>query len=237
MGFLYETHLHTAEVSRCARRPAEEQVGYYRDLGYAGLIVTDHFLNNCSCLACSDKTWEERIDDFCRGYDLAAEAGAKFSMDVMFGFEYSLHGNDFLVYGLTPEWLKAHPGQLEWEIRQYMETARAAGALVVHAHPFREADYIDMIRLLPRHVDGVEVYNANRSDFENERAQEYARAYGLGLSAGSDNHRGEQARLAGLQTEKRYADAKELIAAALRGEAKIFQNTPEEIRAGKLTFY
>lgn len=46
-----------------------------------------------------------------------------------------------------------------------------SGALVIQAHPFREADYIEYIRLFPRSVLGVEDINACRGDKENEFAK------------------------------------------------------------------
>ena len=39
------------------------------------------------------------------------------------------------------------------------------GALIIQAHPFREANYIDHIRLFPRQVDGVEVMEVTRPFF------------------------------------------------------------------------
>ena len=44
MKYRYETHMHTAEGSRCARAAAEEQVRFYKDRGYDGICITDHFL-------------------------------------------------------------------------------------------------------------------------------------------------------------------------------------------------
>lgn len=44
MGYRYETHMHTAEGSRCGRMPAAEMVRAYKKLGYTGVFVTDHFL-------------------------------------------------------------------------------------------------------------------------------------------------------------------------------------------------
>ena len=77
---------------------------------------------------------------------------------------------------------------------------------------FREANYIKSIVLVPRLIDGVEL-NANRTDFENERAAEYAAAYEKPLTAGSDNHTAHrQKRIFGMdfyecpKTEKELAE-------------------------------
>ena len=65
-----------------------------------------------------------------------------------------------------------------------------AGALVIQAHPYREAHYIDHIRLYPRSVHGVEVINSNQAWESNEMAEPYAEQYGFLKTAGSDNHWG-----------------------------------------------
>ena len=42
--YLYETHLHTSPVSRCAKATVRETIEYYKEAGYAGVFMTDHFL-------------------------------------------------------------------------------------------------------------------------------------------------------------------------------------------------
>ena len=56
--YLWETHMHTSETSRCARSPAAKMVAAYKDAGYHGIVVTDHFLNGYSCM---EKDWPWRI--------------------------------------------------------------------------------------------------------------------------------------------------------------------------------
>ena len=43
MPFLYETHMHTCQGSACGRATGREQARVYRDAGYTGIIITDHF--------------------------------------------------------------------------------------------------------------------------------------------------------------------------------------------------
>lgn len=64
------------------------------------------------------------------------------------------------------------------------------GAFIIHAHPFRERDYIDHIELFPRDVDGVEIVNGAhlKQPETNDRAKIYAMMYGLPGTAGSDSH-------------------------------------------------
>ena len=91
----------------------------------------------------------------------------------------------------------------------------------MHAHPFREAGYIEMIRLLPRNVDAVETLNAGRTDFENKMADQYADNYCLPKMCGSDNHTGMRDRLAVLELDFRAENSAEIIKAVIDGNAKI----------------
>ncbi|MBP5167049.1 MAG: PHP domain-containing protein [Oscillospiraceae bacterium] len=221
MKYLYETHMHTAQVSRCASAPAEEQVRFYKERGFDGIVVTDHFLGGNTTVPV-DLPWDERIDLFCRGYELAAEEGKKLGLKVFFGWEFAHLGCDFLTYGLDKAWLKAHPDIDRLEINRYLDLVRSEGAYVVHAHPFREDFYIPYIQLLPRKVDAVEVLNACRKDFENERAAEYAKNYGLKISAGSDNHSAyRQRRLCALGSDKEFGGIGDIIGAIRSGECSL----------------
>ena len=43
--YQYETHLHTLPVSKCARAGVRENLEFYKSLGYAGVFITNHFLD------------------------------------------------------------------------------------------------------------------------------------------------------------------------------------------------
>jgi predicted metal-dependent phosphoesterase TrpH len=97
------------------------------------------------------------------------------------------------------------------------------GALVIQAHPFREASYIDHIRLFPRQIHGVEVINASRNEFENEMAKHYAQSYNLIEFAGSDNHAADaQKKLAGICCKEPISDEQDFIAKVKAGQTEIF---------------
>lgn len=219
--FKYETHAHTAESSKCSRIDAVELVRFYKSRGYAGLCITDHFLNGNTSVP-QGLPWSERIELFFQGYEKAFREGRKIGLDVFFGWEYTFRGTDLLTYGLDKEWLLTKPDLLELSINEYCDLVHRDGGYIVHAHPFREADYIDMIRLLPRKVDAVEIINASRPDFENNCADQYADNYNLIKIAGSDNHDGYMDRLAGIMTREPLKSIEEMIQAIRMGQIEIF---------------
>lgn len=184
----WETHVHTQEGSACAKSTAEEMAKGCKAAGYDGMFVTDHFYHGNTAVDRS-LPWEEWVRQFCLGYYHAKETGDAIGLRVCFGWEYSWEGNDFLTYGLPPEWLLAHPETVTLPRMEYLKLIRQAGGCLVHAHTFRQASYVPLIKLLPDQVDAVEVYNAgNFEDVYNARAYWYAESYGLPKTAGSDAH-------------------------------------------------
>ena len=227
MLYKYETHAHTMEVSKCARISGVDLARYYKSIGYTGLIVTDHYFNGNTTVP-ADLSWEERTAAFRKGYEEAKAEGDRIGLDVFFAWEYSWGGNDFLIYGLDAEWILANPDQLTWKPREYMQKVREAGALVIHAHPFRQAGYIEAIRLIPGDVDGVETINAARLDEDNRRADWYADSYGLLKSAGSDNHSGKCKRMAGVYLPERITCMADFVRLLKNGEAELFFDRYDE---------
>jgi len=219
--YRYETHTHTAEVSRCSWISAVDLVRVYKKLGFGGVWITDHFLNGNTTVP-RNLPWEEQVRLFCRGYYNAYYEGQRIGIDVFFGWEYSFRGTDLLTYGLEPKWLLAHPEVIELHINDYCDLVHEHGGFIAHAHPFREADYIDLIRLLPRKVDAVEVVNTCRTDFENTMADQYADNYQLLKIAGSDNHVGVLSSYGGIEVAHRVRHDRELIDAIEDGNAKLF---------------
>ena len=81
---------------------------------------------------------------------------------------------------------------------------------------------------MPRQVDAVETVNANRKDFENERAAQYARNYGLKAIHGCDNHTAaKQKRLCGIETDVPIADGADFLRVLRSGEYRCFDTAAE----------
>lgn len=221
--YKYEMHCHTSECSKCGRASGAQMADFYKEMGYTGLVISDHFFNGNTSIP-RDLPWEERVNLFFKGYEAAKARGEEIGLDVFFAWENSYGGTDFLVYGLDREWLLAHPYCDLLPVKQFLRLVKDSGGYSVHAHPYREADYIDMIRLLPRDVDAVETLNACRSDFENEMADIYATKYNLPKLCGSDNHCGKIARLAALELDVRAESINDIIDSVKNGEYKISLN-------------
>ena len=112
---------------------------------------------------------------------------------------------------------------------ELMTILQEDGALLVQAHPFRTVK--EEITLFPRHVHGVEIYNASRTEFENALALQYCRNYSLIPFAGSDNHTaGRRTAFGGIATERPVKDVQDFIQMVLSGEAKPFVRDENGVR-------
>lgn len=228
--FLYETHLHTYPVSRCAHADVREVVEFYKDAGYAGVFITNHFLDGNINID-HRRPYEERIHFYFSDYEQAVQIGREVGLDVFCGVEMSHYGTDFLIYGLDKQWFLSHPEIMDMEKSEQLRLMDSCGALIIQAHPFRAAFYIDHIRLYPQRVHGVEVYNGANTDFENRLAEQYAENFGLIPFAGTDNHFDTKKRcFGGMRTETPIIDEMDFVSRVKNGQAVPFvRDTGEQV--------
>ena len=227
--YKYETHLHTAPVSRCAQATVEETLNFYKALGYDGVFITNHFLDG-NINVDRSLPLEEQLEFYFTDYEKALELSTEIGIKVFLGVELSYKGTDFLVYGLDKNWFLSHPEIMEMKKSDELRFLMENGALVIQAHPFRNGGHIDHIRLFPHCIHGVEIINANRSDFENNMAKIYCEQYELFPTAGSDNHVAHKSkRLAGITTKEPIESVEDFIAKVKNHEIEVFTLTEEEI--------
>ncbi len=229
--YLYETHLHTCESSKCAVSSGAEMARACKAAGYTGIIVTDHswYGNNCIHPALP---WGEWIEEFCKGYEHAKKWGDENGLDVFFGYEANYSGTEFLIYGVDKEWLIAHPGIKDASPKQQYQMIHKAGGMVIQAHPFRKEAYIPKVCLYPEYSDGAEGINATHSSHLStshnepewdELAIAYSREHKLPMTAGSDVH---STRLfgGGVAFKRKITSIQDYCHAILSGEDYILTN-------------
>ncbi len=222
MIYKYETHLHTAPVSGCGKCSVRENMEFYKELGYDGIFITNHFLDGKIGIDAS-ASYEEKINFYFSDYEQGKLLEEEIGIKVFCGVEISYEGTDFLIYGLDKEWYLANKQIMAMDKRTELLFMKENGAFIIHAHPYREDSYIDHIRLYPGCVDGVEVINANRRPLENKMADIYAENYGLIKFAGSDNHVGRrQDVLAGVYSQKPILSEDEFIESVKNGDMSVF---------------
>ena len=91
MAFRMDMHVHTAETSPCGKVPAADVVALYKQRGYDGIVITDHYFNKFF----KDKTlltWREQMDLYLAGYRAAKAAGDALGLMVLQGMELRFKG-------------------------------------------------------------------------------------------------------------------------------------------------
>ena len=134
--------------------------------------------------------------------------------------------------GVDKEWMLENPAIWRADVKEQYELVHAAGGMVIHAHPYREEDYIPEVRLFPEWVDGVEGINATHSSSRSlahndpnfdTKAIAYAAKHHLPMTAGSDIHRTTLLG-GGVAFRRKLTSAADYITAVLSGEDYVLTN-------------
>ena len=219
--FKTETHLHTCEVSACGKKHATELVRLYKERGYTTVFVTDHFQPN-SLDALGDLPWEDKVTVFLSGYYKAKQLGDQLGVTVLPGAElcFPEAPNHYLAYGITRQFLNAHPDLHKVGIEAFRKIAREEGIFIVQAHPYRDGRCFPT----PEYADAIEVYNSNpRHEDHSELAEKMAIEHSLPMTAGSDTHRDEDIAGTGVLSEAPIRSAEDYIALLKSGKAQIIK--------------
>lgn len=187
MQYKYELHCHTKETSLCGQVPAAEIVKMYKEAGYSGIVITDHY---SPMTFKPSRVWRPQtdIDFYLSGYKEALKYADE-NFTVLLGMEirYYATANDYLVYGVTEDFLRNNGNLMKLYTKKFYKLANANNMLVIQAHPFRNSL---MVRISPEYLDGAEIHNG-KSDIEsNLKAAKWADENSMAIRvSGSDFHR------------------------------------------------
>ena len=220
--YLYEMHLHTKDTSNCANVKASVAVEEYIKAGYDGIVVTDH-LSPSTYMKYGRELlpWKKKVDFFLRGYKSAKKA-ANGRIPVLLGMELryrtSEGDNDYLVYGITEDFLYNTPELLNLNSKKFYELTQKNGFLVFQAHPFR----VGLKVTNPKFLDGIEIFNGNpRHNSSNDIAEMWAKKYDLMVTSGSDYHEIEDLGTGGIYFNKDIKDNKTLVEELLKKDYEL----------------
>lgn len=221
----YEIHSHTKETSQCAAINAKELVEKYKELGYSGIVITNHYSDMTFSLK---EMFNKRLrtEHYLAGYREAKKCETE-DFSVLLGVElrFFLNGNDYLIYGVSEELIEKAPFLLPMYLKKASRFFRNNGCIVIQAHPFRPYIY----RANEKYLDGVEILNGKSSKEENDKALKWAERKGLKIrTAGSDCHRATGAGLTGIVTNEPIKTNDDLLRILRNGEFEIIERAYEE---------
>lgn len=218
-SYKYDTHVHTAETSSCGNIGAAELVHLYREAGYSGVVITDHYYKSYfKSLGSMD--WNDKVDKYLEGYRIAFNEGEKIGLKVILGMElrFTKNFNDYLVYGFDENFLKSNKELYLLGLKQFRKLADKNDLLIYQAHPFRNL----MIPADPKLLDGVEVFNGNlRHNSRDSKAAAFAEANGLKRISGSDFHEYEDFARGGIITSELVCSSRDF--AGMLKEDKVLE--------------
>jgi len=221
MLYKYETHCHCTQCSRCGRSTSQEMVRAYHAAGFAGLVLTDHFVLGSTAVD-RNLSWADQMKCYWQAYLDAKQVGDELDFDVIFGIEHAYgDGKEILFYGIDLPFLLANPDIPEISVDELVDRVHAYGGIAVQAHPYRNRWYVNMA-VGPRAdlVDGMEVYNLGNQPGEDKQALELAKSGHYLMTCGGDIHLASDPRIgiAGIALPYRIHDEKELVAALKRSD-------------------
>ena len=227
MEYRYETHCHCAQCSMCAQSSAQMMVRAYKAAGYAGLVLTDHFIFGYTAVPAS-LPWPERMRRYYQAYLDAKAVGDQLDFDVIFGIEHAYgDGKEVLIYGVELDFLLANPDIPHISLDELVSRVHEAGGIVIQAHPYRNRWYVNM-DVQPRAdiVDGIEVFNAGNAPGEDPQALELANSKDFIMTCGGDIHSAEDGRIgcAGVVLPYRVKNSKAFADALKRRDHQFLVN-------------
>ena len=210
----FEMHFHTSLSSACGHVDVEDSLPKFKELGYDGIVITDHFRDESFDGLDPSLSWAQKADVWLRGYQAARRVGDEIGLTVLLGMELRFAGpdqvNEYLLYGLSEQQVRNCVDLYTWGEERTSAYARAHGLFMAQSHPFRP----DMTRYNPALLDGMEVHNSNpRWDSRNDLAEAYAAEVGLRPLAGSDFHEWVDLVGSGLRFHRPIPDSTALVAA------------------------
>ncbi len=221
----FELHVHTAENDKCAAESGKSIVRLYKEAGYDGLVITDHYFSTFFDWFSDEidiKNHHSIIDRWLKGYRVAHAEGEAYGMTVLLGAEVRFDGpniNDYLVYGLTEEFLYNAPLLNRLESLDELLNLLPPDALVVQAHPFRN----NMTVKSPEKLFGIEVYNGGTEPIRNQLARTFAEHYGKAMTSGSDFHSKHALARGGIITEKPIKTMSDLLTTLKSGSYTLIE--------------
>jgi len=215
--YKYELHCHTAETSSCGRVNGAQIVEIYKSKGYDGVVITDHYSSLTYPGFKMLKAGNRHLD----GYNAVKEAAGD-DFTVLLGMEYRGFASliDYLIYGVTEEFVKKSGNMLFKYIRRVSKLAHKNGMLVVAAHPYR----MDPFHPKAKYIDGAEIVNGKESKDSNKSAAKWAKKHDIEiLTTGSDFHRTTQDNFKGILTDEPIKTNDDLIRILKAGEFEVIK--------------
>jgi len=125
--YLYEMHCHALPCSACGGIQPEDLVRGMKEIGYSGMVLTDHFYHGNTGIR-RNMPWEDFVAAYEESFLRAKAIGDQLDFDVLFGIEEGIGDcKEALIYGLTPQFFYDHPEMRDCDLPYLSRIVREAG--------------------------------------------------------------------------------------------------------------
>lgn len=206
--YKYDLHVHTSPVSMCGHVDTSTTVKYYADLGYSGIVITNHL--NATILR-DFKDRDTFINFYLEDYYAAKEAGINSNLQVFLGLEMRFPENesDYLVYGVSENEAFEAYDYIYGNYEEFYRGFKKESNLIIQAHPFRSTSKLQELNLL----DGIEVYNMHPN--HNSRIAVAAKLASenprLIVTGGTDFHYDNHQGMCAMCSKEKILDSSHLV--------------------------
>lgn len=216
-GFLVDLHCHTAEKSYDGHTPAAEVVSRLVELGFHGLVLTDH-----------GRTWQrDELEQVRRDANAPGSFLLLAGQEVRCVREDGTTVGDLLVYGPQEDL-----GD-NLDPRVVLDAVGRARGFAIAAHVGApRVGFGDAVADYP--VPAAEVWNGRYGPQVAERGSRLAAEHGLVATGGSDAHRMEQVGGGGTLLPRPAADLDAIRAMVLAGECEPWRPRVAPASKGRL---
>ena len=146
-------HTHTSPVSPCSQITPQRMVAAYKELGFDGIVLTNHFID---FLIKSDDP-EVVSQTYLSDYYKTKEIGNKNGLKVYLGMEirFPENCNDYLIYGIEEKDIKELFSYIHGDYISFYKAFKNDKNVILQAHPFRNGIQLQN----PDYIDGIETFN------------------------------------------------------------------------------
>lgn len=219
--YKYELHCHTSEVSRCATSSAQEAVEFYKNKGYDGIVITNHYSPQTFFMF---KAFAPQLfmDMYIDGYK-KAKSYATDDFTVLFGCElrFLFSIDDFLIYGVTEEFLRKSGNLMAKSLKKIFKMCNDEDYVLLEAHPYRELRF----RHNPKYLHGCEVFNGkDYGKKANIKAKKWAEKCGFSIvTSGGDFHNKNKTVPGGIITQEPIKTNEDLVRILKSGKYRLIE--------------
>lgn len=177
-----DPHTHSNGISLCSRLTVQEIIDEKKRRGYDGIVLTNH----CQGHYYPEVEHAAYIERVIEEYRRAKAYGETQNFLVMLGLEVSIVDpsyNDWLLYGVTEEFLRASPCLYKMSQRGLFELCEKWGVVLVQAHPFRNSGWGEK-----EFMHGAEINCSKGDAYLANDVLALAEERGLLVTCGTDFH-------------------------------------------------